>query len=190
MSSTTAKISCIILAGGRGSRAGGRDKGLIDYHGQALIEHVIQSLKTQVDDIVISANRNTESYQRYSDKVITDDSQDYRGPLSGIAACLPHCKHQLVLIVACDMPNLPTTLVQRLQQKLHDNAISIATVSNRHQLALLVHKDLQPSLQQRLDDNQLKLIQWVESFPYATTSFDDIADAFVNLNNIPASKQE
>jgi molybdopterin-guanine dinucleotide biosynthesis protein A len=73
MSSTAAKISCIILAGGQGSRAGGRDKGLIDYNGRPLIEHLIQSVKAQVDDIVISTNRNTESYNKYSDKVITDD---------------------------------------------------------------------------------------------------------------------
>ncbi len=163
MSSATAKISCIILAGGQGTRAGGRDKGLINYNGKPLIEHVIQSVKMQVDDIVISANRNTERYQQYSDKVITDDSLDYRGPLSGIAACLPHCMHELVLIIACDMPNLPATLAERLKKKLRDKAITIATINNKHQLALLVHKNLQSSAQQRLDDNQLKLIQWVES---------------------------
>jgi molybdopterin-guanine dinucleotide biosynthesis protein A len=57
------------------------------------------------------------------------------------------------------MPHLPATLVQRLKQKLRDNAISIATIDKRHQLALLIYKILQPSLQQRLDSNHLKLIQ-------------------------------
>ncbi len=194
MDKSAAFVSCIILAGGRGKRAGGLDKGLLPYekktgknktaNNKPLIEYVIDAVKKQVDDIVISANRNTESYKRYSANVIGDSTEDYQGPLAGIAACLKHCRHELVLVVACDMPNLPATLVTRLISNIQNNSISIATVDNHHQLALIIKGNMLDSVQQRLKNNQLKLIQWVESVPYNTVSFDDIADAFVNLNHL------
>ena len=54
----THTISCIILAGGESKRMNGNDKGLIDFNGQPLIAHVINALQNQIDDFVISANRN------------------------------------------------------------------------------------------------------------------------------------
>jgi len=178
------QLSCIILAGGRGTRARGADKGLIPYKGRPLIEHVIENVAPQVDDIIISANRNTGEYRRYSNKVISDNDNDYRGPLSGIISCLPHCKHALVLVVACDMPALPEDLAERLLAAIDSNLICIAAVHNRHQLALLIHKELSDSLQQQLDKEQLSLIRWVESLPYSTTSFDDDDEMFANLNTL------
>lgn len=184
MQNEATQLSCIILAGGRGTRAGGADKGLMPYKGRRLIEHVIEQVAPQVDDIIISANRNTGEYRRYSDKVIADNDDDYRGPLSGIISCLPHCSQELVLIVACDMPALPEDLVERLLATIDSNAICIATIDDQHQLALLIHKDLANSLQQHLDKEQLSLIRWVESLPYSTASFDGDTDKFANLNTL------
>ncbi|MBE9564982.1 MAG: molybdenum cofactor guanylyltransferase [Proteobacteria bacterium] len=189
MTSNTDQISCIILAGGRGKRAGGLDKGLIPYKDIPLIEHVINAVKNQVDDFVISANRNTETYKRYSANIIGDTTQDYQGPLAGIAACIKYCKHKLILIVACDMPNLPADLTTRLTSEMKNKSISIATVDGHHQLAMIVaingsDADVYDSVQQKLNTKQLKLIQWVESLPYTTVSFDDNPDAFLNLNHL------
>ncbi len=184
MNSNPKQFSCIILAGGEGKRAGGSDKGLLLYKEKPLIEHVINTIKFQVDDIVISANRNIDSYEQYTNKVINDFSDNYRGPLAGMAACLSHCKHEPVLVVACDMPALPEDLVDRLAADIQNRSINIATIDKHHQLAMIVKKDLLESIQQQLNDNQLKLIQWVESVSYATVSFDDIPDAFTNLNKL------
>ena len=177
-------LSCIILAGGRGTRAGGADKGLLLYKSRPLVEHVIEQVAPQVDDIIISANRNTEDYRRYTNQVITDNDDDYRGPLSGIVSCLPHCSHELVLIVACDMPALPGDLVQRLLASIGNNAVCIATIDDQHQLALLIRKDLANSLQQQLDKERLSLIGWVQSLPYTTVSFDGDTEKFANLNKL------
>ena len=181
-------ISCIILAGGEGRRVNGQDKGLVLYKGKPLIEHVVEAISPQVDDIVISANRNLDSYQQYADKVVNDDQSDYMGPLAGINACLPHCRHPLTMIVACDLPLLPDDLVNRLYDALTESdeaaTISIATVENRHQLTLLVRTELQSSIKQRLSDHRLKLIEWVESQQYKTVAFDGQARAFSNLNTL------
>ena len=184
MVNETTSLSCIILAGGRGSRVGGADKGLLPFEGKPLIEHVIESIAPQVDDIIISANRNIEQYRRYSNQVITDSDEDYRGPLSGILSCLPHCSHELVLIVACDMPALPDDLAERLLSNIDDNAICMVTIDDQHQLALLIHRSLANSLQQQLDDEQLSLIRWVRSLPHSTVSFDGDAEKFANLNTL------
>ena len=82
------------------------------------------------------------------------------------------------------MPNLPDNLVERLTENLENNSICIATVKNYHQLAMIIRNNLSASIQQHLDKNQLKLIQWVESVPYNTVSFDDMPDAFTNLNHL------
>ena len=185
MNNISNNVSCIILAGGEGKRIGGSDKGLILYKNRPLIEYVIDAIKLQVDDIIISANRNIDAYTQYTNNIFRDSSENYRGPLAGIAACLTHCKHNKVLVVACDMPELPANLVERLTNNLKQNAISIATVDKRHQLAMIIDKNLNESIQLRLKNNQLKLIQWVESVPYVTVNFDDAAQAFVNLNKLP-----
>lgn len=184
MSDISKNISCIILAGGEGKRVGGSDKGLILYKNKPLIEHVFDVIKLQVDDIIISANRNINAYAQYANHVIKDSSENYRGPLAGIAACITHCKHELVLVVACDMPALPANLVDRLSAGIQNKSICIATVDRHHQLAMLMKRNLIESIQQQLKNNQLKLIQWVESVPYNTISFDDIPRAFINLNSL------
>jgi molybdenum cofactor guanylyltransferase len=184
MAHTTNQFSCIILSGGEGKRAGGLDKGLIVYNNLPLVEHVINTVKPQVDDIVISANRHITEYQQYGYKVISDLTQGFQGPLAGIAAALPYCQHERVLVVACDMPNLPLNLVERLACHLDEQSLAVASVGNHHQLAMLMNQNLIDSLEQQLQQNQLKLIRWIESQPHAIVPFDDTADAFLNLNKL------
>jgi molybdopterin-guanine dinucleotide biosynthesis protein A len=194
MSINSPQISCIILAGGKGKRVGGVDKGLLlfedkSHKNKPLIEHVIDAVKNQVDDLVISANRNIEIYDQYAAKVINDSFKDYQGPLAGIASCLKHCKHELVLVVACDTPKLPGKLVERLAVDMQNNSVCIATVGNRHQLAMIIRNNLSDSIQQHLGNKQLSLIKWVESVAYKTVGFDDMPEAFINLNQLSNSSQ-
>lgn len=184
MSDGCTQVSCIILAGGAGKRAGGKDKGLIHYKNKPLIEHVIDKVTPQVDEIIISANRNQIFYKKYTDVVIGDSTDTYQGPLAGIAACLKYCSHKQVLIVACDMPLLPDDLVKQLSQHIKNNKACFATVKDNHQLALLIKDISADSIQDRIENKQLKFIEWVKSIPYASVSFDDSAEAFLNLNAI------
>jgi len=184
MIKTSIKVSCIILAGGEGKRAGGEDKGLIAYKGKPLIEHVIDKVSPQVDDIVISANRNINTYKQFSNTVINDLSNRHQGPLAGIAACLQYCKHEYTLVVACDMPSLPDNLVEKLSNAILNNSVCIATLNNRHQLALLIKNNLTDSISSRINNNQLKFKHWVDSVSFSSVSFDDNPEAFLNLNTI------
>jgi molybdopterin-guanine dinucleotide biosynthesis protein A len=184
MINATTQISCIILAGGKGQRAGGVDKGLLPYQDKPLIQHVIDRISDQTDEIIISANRNLDIYGQYTDKVINDSFDNYKGPLAGIASCMSHCQYEWSLVVACDMPSLPDDLVARLSEQSQNKSICVATLNHRHQLAFLVKNDLSDSITTQINNNQLRLIQWIESIPHATVSFDDTPDAFLNLNTI------
>jgi molybdopterin-guanine dinucleotide biosynthesis protein A len=172
--------SAIILAGGEGRRAGGADKGLLLHRGAPLIEHVIAVIAPQVDDIIISANRNTGRYQDYGYDVIRDTDDIRQGPLSGILACLPACRHERVLVVPCDMPNLPDNIVDRLGAE-NSADISIAEVDSQLQLAMIVRRSLAPSIAAALASDELSLMRWVKSRNYRSVTFDK-KSRFTNLN--------
>lgn len=174
-------ISCIILAGGEGKRFHHADKGLVELNGQPLIAHVMAALKHQVDDIVISANRNFEQYRAFSPMVVPDVNEKH-GPLSGIVAALPVCRHEQVLVVPCDMPCLPDDLLARLLAGLVQHDICIAEVQGRLQLVLLMRKSLLASAQGRLAAGDYRLMQWVKTCSPAIVNFDDRAEAFKNIN--------
>ena len=181
MNKSANKVSCIILAGGEGKRVGGVDKGLLEYRGKPLIEHVIEKVSPQVDDIVISANRNTKRYQLYSQKVISDESEQYLGPLAGINAALTHCQHDRVLIVACDTPFLPSDIIYRFLSRQPDTHIHIASTNNKLQLVMLIHKNLQGSIAHSLEEGQLRLMQWAISQKPEIVEFEN-GSAFINFN--------
>lgn len=174
-------ISCIILAGGKGSRFNNQDKGLVKFKDKPLIEHVINIIQPQVDDIVISANRNIDSYNNYSSNVVQDNDENFCGPLSGIASAIPHCKHEWILIVPCDMPLLPTGLVTQMQENMNDQLACIAEANGRLQLVLFMHSSLLSSIQDSLSQKHYKLIKWAKSQNHIIVQFDDDA-AFNNVN--------
>ncbi len=168
MNSPATKFSCIILAGGEGKRVGGRDKGLICYKKKPLIEHVINIIKPQVEQIIISANRNIKEYKAYNLPVVSDAGVSHaklahHGPMAGIAAALPFCNNDWVLIVPCDMPLLPTDLIEQLSNNSSSKHLYIAETNYRLQLVFLMHKKLLASIAQSLNNNQLRLMQWAKS---------------------------
>ncbi|SIT67882.1 molybdopterin-guanine dinucleotide biosynthesis protein A [Burkholderia sp. b14] len=121
----------LILAGGRGARMGGRDKGLQLLHGRPLVEHVAQRLRPQVSRLLISANRHVDQYARFADQVLTDTTPDFPGPLAGILEGLyaldsQALMHGALLVAPCDSPFVPLNLAQRLAQALEVTHAPIA----------------------------------------------------------------
>ncbi|PBQ15606.1 molybdenum cofactor guanylyltransferase MobA [Pseudomonas congelans] len=114
---TLPPCSILLLAGGRGQRMGGRDKGLIEWQGTALIEHLHRLTRPLTDDLIISCNRNIDRYARYADRLVQDDDTDFNGPLAGIRAALPIARHRWLLILPCDAPLVDESLLQALREK-------------------------------------------------------------------------
>ncbi|WP_124422934.1 molybdenum cofactor guanylyltransferase MobA [Pseudomonas orientalis] len=116
-------LSCsiLLLAGGRGQRMGGQDKGLLEWRGQPLIAHLQRLSRPLTDDLIISCNRNHERYAAYADQLVSDDSADFPGPLAGIRAGLFAARHEHLLILPCDVPQIDARLLADLRATAQRN---------------------------------------------------------------------
>jgi len=123
------RVTAVILAGGEGTRAGGRDKGLIELDGRPLVEHVLARIAPQVDEVVLSIARNAEGYARYGQRLLFDQGPAYQGPLSGIRAALGACTTPWLATVPVDACGFPTDLVARLLRGCID-AGAVAAVAH------------------------------------------------------------
>ena len=108
------QCSILLLAGGRGQRMGGQDKGLVTWRGQPLIEFVQRLARPLSDDLIISCNRNHEQYAPYADQLVSDGNDDFDGPLAGIRAGLAAARNTHMLVLPCDVPNIDSHLLAAL----------------------------------------------------------------------------
>lgn len=73
-------ITGLVLAGGRGSRMGGVDKGLQNFRGLPLALHTLMRLQMQTGATMVNANRNLAAYEAFGTPVWPDVLSDYAGP--------------------------------------------------------------------------------------------------------------
>jgi molybdenum cofactor guanylyltransferase len=183
-------ISSIILSGGRATRMNGEDKGLVLLQQKPLIAHVVGRLKTQVDEILINANREIAAYEAFGFPVLQDENEEFLGPLAGFNLGLQHAKHDYVLTVPCDSPLLPLDLAERLYNSMTASLMDIAVASsdeNVHPVFCLMKKSVLPSLQAYIESGERKVSAWQKSQKYIEVDFSDFdlqdsTSAFVNLN--------
>ncbi|MGN8273902.1 molybdenum cofactor guanylyltransferase MobA [Pseudomonas sp. SMN5] len=118
MTSTTSLPSCsiLLLAGGRGQRMGGRDKGLLEWQGEPLIAHLHRQTRAMSDDLIVSCNRNRDRYAMYADQLVQDDEGDFPGPLAGIRAGLKVARHPYLLVLPCDVPQIDANLLDGMRR--------------------------------------------------------------------------
>ena len=176
-------VSCIILCGGKSSRMQGKDKGLQSYQGKPLLTHVIDKLKSQVDDIIISANRNIDKYDTFGFPVRADITSTFDGPLAGIAAATPACKHDWIMVVPCDMPDLPSDLVSKMSGHLSEARLITISSDKRMQLVFLMHRSLTESISRYLHAGENKVMNWVASQNSTMLDLED-RQAFKNINTL------
>ncbi|WP_174846865.1 molybdenum cofactor guanylyltransferase MobA [Yersinia vastinensis] len=176
-------ITGVLLAGGRSSRMGGNDKGLILLHDKPLYQYVIDRLKPQVNDILINANRNQDRYQESGIQVINDAITGFVGPLAGMHAGLSHSATEWVIFAPCDVPALPTNLVSQLWQGKQQALASYVHDGERaHPTLALMHVSLQPLLAQYLANGDRKLMIFMDSIEAQPVMFNGKSRQFSNLN--------
>lgn len=183
-------ITGLILAGGRGSRMGGVDKGLQNHLGLPLAMHALLRLQPQVGHVMINANRNLGAYESMGVPVWPDAIADYPGPLAGFLAGLERCETPYLVTVPCDTPNFPTDLVARLADALvaEDAEIAMAATVEAGQVQVqpvfcLMRATLMESLVAFTHGGQRKIDRWTGQHRCATVVFDD-ADGFFNANTL------
>lgn len=107
--------SAVVLAGGRGSRLGGRDKALVVVDGTPLLDRLIDGLHgtASADSqpvaglpppqriIVVGPQRTDRKRPRV---IHVREQPAYDGPVAAIAAALPQVTDQWMGLLAVDMP--------------------------------------------------------------------------------------
>jgi molybdopterin-guanine dinucleotide biosynthesis protein A len=190
-----ALITGVILAGGRGARMGGLDKGLQLYGDAPLAQHALRRLQAQVGPALINANRNLAQYQSFAVPVITDTVPDFAGPLAGFITAMENCRTPYLMTVPCDTPQFPMDLVPRLALALAKNNADVAMASAletqangtpawyRQPVFCLLKIALLPNLRVFVADGGRKIGAWTAQQHTVQVEFDE-PGAFANVNTL------
>ena len=193
------QITALVLAGGRGSRMGGVDKGLQNFNGTPLALHTVLRLQMQagglIGDLTINANRNLSAYEAFGAPVWPDTLSDYAGPLAGFMTGLERCETPYLLTAPCDTPLFPLDLAQRLAQAFEDDSTEIAMAAAREAdgqvrtqpVFCLMRVNLLESLVAFTQAGGRKIDRWTDQHRTVVVTFDQPGDdprAFCNANTL------
>ncbi len=177
------KVSVVILAGGMGSRIGGA-KSLQLLQGKPLLDWVLEAIRPQCDEVLISANGDPAAFTRCGCRVIADRIPGYAGPLAGLQSAMHSASHGLIASVPCDTPFLPGDLILQLYAALRSaNAeAAVARVGGREQSAVTLYiNQLETKLDTFLEAGERKVMSWQDTLHTSFVDFED-ATAFLNIN--------
>ena len=192
-------ITGLILAGGRGARMGGIDKGLQNFNGTPLTLHTLMRLQMQegtpLSDIMIVANRNLSAYESFGVQVWPDSTDGFAGPLAGFLTGLERCETSLLLTAPCDSPLFPLDLAQRLTTALTDENADIAMAAAREEdgtvrpqpVFTLMRTSLLESLVKFMQAGGRKIDAWTAQHTTVVVPFDEPEvdpHAFFNANTL------
>ena len=192
-------ITGLILAGGRGSRMGGVDKGLQNFNGIPLALHTLMRLGPQVETVMVNANRNLSAYESFGASVWPDASADFAGPLSGFLVGLERAETPYLLTVPCDTPRLPLDLAERLANALVREGADIAMAAapelkddgsaevRAQPVFCLLKIELSESLVAFTHSGGRKIDAWTAQHKTVLVPFDAPTDdrlAFANINTL------
>jgi molybdenum cofactor guanylyltransferase len=188
-------ITGVILAGGRGSRMGGVDKGLQNFNGMPLALATLLRLSPQVGEVMINANRNLGAYEAFGVPVWPDVLADYAGPLAGFLTAMENCGTPWLVTVPCDTPLFPQDLVERLARAAQAQGAAIAMAAAREEdgqlrtqpVFCLLRVELLESLVKFTQEGGRKIDAWTGRHATAIVPFDQAGDdprAFFNANTM------
>jgi molybdopterin-guanine dinucleotide biosynthesis protein A len=154
------QVTGVILAGGKATRMGGVDKGLVPIKGRPMIAWVIDALRPQVADVLINANRSRDSYSEFGCPVVDDGDKDFRGPLAGMASGMRAARTPYIAVVPCDSP----------------------LIGEEQPVFALLSCELLDDLAGYLDEGERKIDRWYARHGYERVDFSDVAESFANIN--------
>ena len=151
-------VDGLILAAGRSSRMGSVNKVQAVLAGRSLLNHVIDRLAPQVDQLVINGDAGTCGESDYP--LVEDALDGFQGPLMGLYSALSSAKSSdklgqatYLMMVPCDGPFIPNNLVAELHQQILEQDADVACI--RYQgfaqpTFSLWHKRVAPAVKEAL----------------------------------------
>ncbi|QCO55310.1 molybdenum cofactor guanylyltransferase MobA [Pseudorhodobacter turbinis] len=184
-------LPAIILAGGKATRMGGGDKGLLLLAGRPLLSHVIARLAPQCAPIAINANGDPARFEAFGLPVLGDPLPDNLGPLAGILAGMDWAATlgaPAVISAAADTPFFPSQLATQLQQNAGPRGLCLAASRAGERTYLQPTFGLWPTalrhdLRHALEGGLRKVRLWAANHEAGTATFAALPfDPFFNIN--------
>jgi len=180
----------VILAGGRATRMGGGDKGLLKLGGGTMLDLVLARLRPQVSRLALNANGDPARFAAWGLPVLPDSVPGHPGPLAGVLAGLDWAAAQgidRVVTAAADTPFFPRDLVAGLSTAAEVAGTPIALAGSheegrevRHPTFGLWPAALREDLRGALAGGLRKVVLWTDAHGAATARFPE--GAFFNVN--------
>ena len=175
----------VILAGGKATRMGGGDKGLLPLGDSTILGHVTRRLAPQVAGLALNANGDPARFAALGLPVVPDSMAGFAGPLAGVLAGLDWAAETGVTHIvtgAADTPFLPHDLVSRLKAAASPAGLALAaSPSGRHPTFGLWPVALRDDLRAALEGGLRKVVLWTDAHGAGTAAFPDDT-AFFNVN--------
>ena len=179
-------VTAVILAGGKGSRLQGRDKGLLYWQQHRIIDTLLHQVAPHVAEVLINANRNRSIYATYGYPVISDTMADFQGPLAGFASAMTQASYSHILTLPCDGPLITSEYVKRMCRTLPQlSPTKIAVAHDGKQLQpihALIPVTLLDHLQNFLKSGERKTKLWYTQHEILPIDFTDKPELFTNIN--------
>ena len=176
-------IGCSILAGGKNSRLGGKDKAFLKINNCTIIENNLYFLEQIFEEIILVTN-NPEKFSSLNNNIkIVSDKIKNIGPLGGIYSALYHTKKQAIFFTPCDMPFLNKNLIIDLITTFNNvkcDAIIPRINNNIEPLYAIYSKEILKKLQNHI----------IETKKYSIRSFyDKINVHYLDLSDNETNKK-
>lgn len=177
-----------IIAGGRSSRMGGREKAFLELASKPVILHVIEQFEPQVDQLVINANGDASRFSEFGLDVIPDVLTSLTTPLVGLHAALRFAKSvdaDALITVPSDTPFLPFDLAARLLENIADSGAAIAASGGQEHYIIGAWKtELLDDLENAIaKDNLFRVKDWAHrSSAHCVIWPVEPYDPFFNVN--------
>lgn len=181
-------FSAAILCGGRNSRMGGQNKGLLQLNQETFLQRLQRTLKPLVTEIIL-VTKDPSLYTGLDLKV-TSDIYPVQSSLAGVHAALIQAVNPHVFITACDVPLLKTELVRyMLDVCAPDDEVVVPASNGYFEPLCAVYSCTCLTLIEALLNEKIFRISALFSkvrlkkIPYATLQqFDPDLESFLNVN--------
>ncbi len=181
------KVSAIILAGGKGERLAGRDKALLSFGGESLLERRIRLLSPVAEEIIIVSGNSSLNFSGNC-RIVPDRAQGI-GPLMGLYSGLLECRTSWAFATACDMPFFCRDLYDYMKKKRDGFDAVVPQVGKWHEpLFAFYNVKCIDAIESRLAQKKRRISSF---FPFISAchvqrneleQFDKELDSFFNVN--------
>jgi len=187
-------VPCVILAGGKGRRMGGKEKALVNLLDRPLISYTLENISGKVAPIALNVNTNLKEFKKFGYEILEDPIKGHLGPLVGILASLNWAKNldqKWVLTLPCDTPFLPKNLIETLinaKNKNPDTDIVVAQSRGfKHPVIALWKTSNNIKLKNAIENGIRKIDIFTSQLKIKNVNFDNLNkskfDPFTNLNS-------